>query len=118
MQRIASKVMDKLLLYCEINVLCAVMLFIMAAKVSKEAFGNSAKRKVFVASIFFAAVLNLMDIVWQLGIYDVLHISHTMMHVINCVYFLCFGISSYLWLVFSEIIHKILLYKNKLLFTL
>lgn len=29
------------------------MLFIMAAKVSKEAFGNSAKRKVFVASIFF-----------------------------------------------------------------
>lgn len=99
--------MDKLLLYCEINVLCAVMLFIMAAKVSKEAFGNSAKRKVFVASIFFAAVLNLMDIVWQLGIYDVLHISHTMMHVINCVYFLCFGISSYLWLVFSEIIHKI-----------
>ncbi len=110
--------MDKLLLYCEINVLCAVMLFIMAAKVSKEAFGNSAKRKVFVSSIFFAAVLNLMDIVWQLGIYDVLHISHTMMHVINCVYFLCFGISSYLWLVFSEIIHKILLYKNKLLFAL
>lgn len=110
--------MDKLLLYCEINVLCAVMLFIMAAKVSKEAFGNSAKRKVFVASIFFAAVLNLMDIVWQLGIYDVLHISHTMMHVINCVYFLCFGISSYPWLVFSEIIHKIQLYKNKLLFAL
>ena len=76
------------LLYVEINVLCITMLAIMAWKVLRVGVEASVKSRTFVLSIFFALLMNVFDILWELGLTSVLSFPPVVMHIVNTLYFL------------------------------
>lgn len=105
------------LMYCEINLLCAVILAIMAVKVMRMGLDNSPKKTTFVAAILFAMAMNLFDSLWKPAS-ELWHAPQTVLYILNSLYFAAMGTAAFLWLCFSEIYRKVRLTKNKLLFSI
>ena len=104
-------------MYCEINLLCAVILAIMAIKVLRSKAEPSTKRTVFVTAMLFAMAMNVFDALWKPGL-DLFHFSHAVLYILNSLYFICMGTAAFLWLCFAEIYRKVKLTNNKFLFAL
>lgn len=93
-------------LYCEINLLCAAILFIMAYRVDKTSGDNSLKKSTFLISIILCGFGNIVDIIWELGVKNLFAFSHILMYTINTLYFILYGLSSLCWYMFSKTVAK------------
>ena len=105
------------LMFCEINLLCAVILAIMAVKAMRMGLDNTTKKTVFVAAILFAMAMNLFDAAWSPA-RKLWHAPQFVLYILNSLYFASMGTAAFLWLCFSEIYRKVRLTRNKLLFIL
>ncbi len=94
------------LLYSEINVLCITLLCIMAYRASKFGIDSNQKKKAFLTSIHFAILLNIFDLLWDLGLTGAIKMSSWVKYGINAAYFVCLSLSAFFWLVFSEIVQN------------
>ena len=99
-------------LYSEINILCAVLLTIMAVRASKYGLDSSPKKQTFVSAICFALFMNVSDCFWYCGFSKTLPFPAALMYVINTCYFTCFATSSYCWFIFSDTICDKTVYKS------
>lgn len=115
--RIGERFMEYLL-YCEINVMCFVMLIIMAFNVSKIDLDNSLKKTSFVSSILFCALVNVLEVLWSLCLNGIIPFSAPALHAINCAYFVALGCGCLCYYAFSKTITRKPLYKNKFLLLL
>lgn len=105
-------------LYSEINILCMVIMIVIAIKSAVSGFGHSARVRLFRASLWFAAAANGFDFLWNLNLRCQWPVNATIMWCIDFLYFVSFGLSSYCWLIFTESrINKSIL-KSKSILTL
>jgi len=100
-------------LYCEINLLCAAILFIMAYRVNKTSVDNSVKKKSFLTAIILCGFGNILDVLWELGVKNVVAFSEISMYTINSGYFVLYGIASLCWYIFSKTVGKRPVLKEK-----
>ena len=56
------------LLYSEINILCVVLMLVIAVRASLLGLDKSVKFKVFITSVLLAAAANALDFLWNMGI--------------------------------------------------
>ena len=54
-------------LYSEINILCVVMMVIIAVKAAISGFDKSTKDKMFISSVLFATLANIIDFLSDLS---------------------------------------------------
>lgn len=94
------------LLYSEINVLCITLLGIMAYRASRFGIDTNEKKKAFLVSIHFAILLNIFDLLWDLGLTGAIKMSTWVKYGINAAYFVSLSLSAFFWLVFSEIVQN------------
>ncbi len=94
------------LLYSEINILCMVLMVIIAIRSSVTGFDTSIKNKTFVASVLLAAAANVFDFMWNMGFTGYWRLPVPVMWLMDFMYFLSFGCSSYCWFLYTEILQK------------
>lgn len=94
------------LLYSEINILCMVIMVIIAIRSSVSGFDTSVKNRTFVTSVLLAAAANVFDFMWNMGLTGYWKLSATVMWLVDFMYFLSFGCSSYCWFLYTEIVQK------------
>ena len=92
------------LLYGEVNLLCITMLSIMIYKVMRVGADASVKKKTFVLSMLFALLLNILDILWEIGFTKVLPVPPVAMHFINTFYFLPMSGRGLCFFLFSDVV--------------
>lgn len=90
------------LLYSEINLLCIVMLAAIFLGAWQVGFDASAKKTTFLCAVVSLAVANLCDLFWNLGLTGAIGFSDTAKWLIDCFYFLTFGVSALSWFWYSE----------------
>ena len=56
------------LLYSEINILCVVLMLVIAVKMIASGFCKSQNERAFVGSVLFAAAANVFDFLWNMGL--------------------------------------------------
>ncbi len=72
----------------------------------------------FVVSIWFSAVSNAFELLWNLGNTAALAISAPGLTVINFLYFMTFGLSCFSWFLYAETSLGNRIFKNKPLFVI
>ena len=87
-------------LYAEINIFSISVLLIIAHK--SAAVNHTAAGRLFNWSIWFVVAANIFDFLWKLGNEAVLPFNTSALTCINFGYFVCFGISSYFWFLYTE----------------
>lgn len=106
------------LLYAEVNIFCIVILCIVACNAASSGFERRLASHLFVVSIWFAAVSNAFELLWNLGNTAALAISAPGLTVINFLYFMTFGLSCFSWFLYAETSLGNRIFKNKPLFVL
>ena len=90
------------LLYSEINILCITMLVVIATKAEKVGIDKRFKNTLFTSSVWFATAANFFDFLWNLCNSELLKMPIPIMMMLNSLYFVSFGLSGLLWLLYSE----------------
>ena len=83
------------LLYSEINILCVVLMLVIAVRASLLGLDKSVKFKVFITSVLLAAAANALDFLWNIGITGTWNIPPFLMWLIDFWYFISFGCSAF-----------------------
>ena len=96
----------EVLLYSEINILCIVLLSIMAITAVNFGIENTAQKRSFVATIWSACAMNLADIFWKAGLSRAIAFPVWAMYCINIVYFSALALTAFFWFVFSLYLFK------------
>lgn len=91
----------EVLLYSEINILCIILLAIMAVTASRYGLDDTAQKRSFIAAMWSASTMNICEIFWKIGLTHTWPIPAWLMYTINCFYFMSLGITSFFWFVFS-----------------
>ncbi len=104
------------LLYAEVNVFCIVILCIVACNAASSGFEMRPVAHLFVISIWFAAISNVFELLWNLGSAAQLPISSLGLTIVNFLYFMTFGLSCFSWFLYAEAFLGDRLFKNKPLF--
>lgn len=106
------------LLYSEINILCIVIMLIIAINLSVSGYDKSRSNKVFAHSVYLATVANFCDFLWTLCLTGALTLPIAARYIIDYVYFISFGFSSLFWLIYTDFVQKNSILKNKKLLAL
>lgn len=89
-------------LYVEINILCMIMLSVMAYTAARFELDSTAQTRTFIAAIWSAFTMNLCDVFWALGLSRTIPMPVWALHVINALYFTMLFCATFFWFVFSE----------------
>lgn len=100
------------LLYSEINILCVVLMLVIAVRASLLGLDKSVKFKVFITSVLLAAAANALDFLWNMGITGTWNIPPFLMWLIDFWYFISFGCSAFCWFLYTESEHRRIKYKS------
>lgn len=100
-------------LYSEINILCVVMMVIIAVKAAISGFDKSTKDKMFISSVLFATLANIMDFLWNLSYSKMFVFPSIIMQIINFIYFTSFSSSAYCWFMYTDLVYNKDSLKNK-----
>ncbi len=86
-----------LLLYAEINIVCVILLGIMAAKSLFSSYSGTVKDKAFTASLWFVMFWSVFDVLERLAenLPPVKNIP--LLYGLNLLYFICFGAAAFCW---------------------
>ncbi len=90
------------LLYSEINILCVVLMLVIAVKMIASGFCKSQNERAFVGSVLFAAAANVFDFLWNMGLSGYWRLPPSVMKAVDFCYFIVFGLSAYCWYVYTE----------------
>ena len=97
--------MEHTLLYCGTDVLCIVLLGIMAYRAIRYGLDVKSKKVSFVATIGCSMLMNLFDILWHLGISDHIGMSRLAISIFNAGYYTALSAAAVCWYIFSEKTH-------------
>lgn len=89
-------------LYAEINILCMIMLSVMAYTAARFELDSTAQTRTFVAAIWSAFTMNLCEVFWGLGLSRTIPMPAWALHVVNALYFTMLCCTTFFWFVFSE----------------
>lgn len=89
-------------LYVEINILCMIMLSVMAYTAARFELDSTAQTRTFIAAIWSAFTMNLCDVFWALGLSRTIPMPVWALHIINALYFTMLCCATFFWFVFSE----------------
>lgn len=89
-------------LYVEINILCMIMLSVMAYTAARFELDSTAQTRTFVAAIWSAFTMNLCEVFWGLGLSRTIPMPAWALHVVNALYFTMLCCTTFFWFVFSE----------------
>lgn len=105
----------EVLLYSEINILCIVLISIMAITATRFGIENTAQKRSFVAAMWCACLMNFAEIFWKAGLSHALALPAWLMYAINFVYFSALAATSFCWFVFSLFMFKRKMPRKKIL---
>lgn len=102
-----------LLLYAEVNIVCVILLGIMAAKSLFSSYSGTVKDKAFTASLWFVMFWSVFDVLERLAenLPPVKNIP--LLYGLNLLYFICFDAAAFCWFCYAEIIQNKKILKNK-----
>ena len=106
------------LLYSELNILCCVIMLIIAINLSISGFDKSEENRIFSYSVYLAAFANICDFLWNLCLTGTVNLPVMAMYLIDFFYFISFGASALCWLIYTDMVQKNDILKNKKLFVL
>ncbi len=92
----------EILLYCEVSVLCLILLGIMSFKSSDMGLYTHRKKRAFLTSIYFSIILNVSELLWHIGNSKFFDFPFVSIEIINAVYFISVESAAYSWLMFSD----------------
>ncbi len=95
---------EEVLLYAELNVLSFIVMLIIAVSALKLNATATRRTIMFVGSTLCAAVANVFDFIWNLGLTHSWNIPPEAMYAVDLCYFVSLGISSYCWLMYTEMV--------------
>ncbi len=90
------------ILYAEVNVICIIVLTIIATKAMTFGYDQSLKNKLFTFSLWFAVAANLFDFLWDTGTGMIFSFSLPMLWGLNMLYFLCFEGAAFCWFLYAK----------------
>lgn len=93
-------------LYTEINIFSIAVLLVIAFKSSMTEMEQPLKNKLFSFSVWFVTAANVFDLLWKLSNTKYWTLPLPVTLGINFMYFMCFGLSSYFWFLYSEVTAK------------
>lgn len=93
-------------LYAEINIFSIAVLLVIAFKSSMTEMEQPLKNKLFSFSVWFVTAANVFDLLWKLSNTKYWTLPLPVTLGINFMYFMCFGLSSYFWFLYSEVTAK------------
>lgn len=94
--------MTEQLMYAEINVVNVVIMGIIALRALGSVYGKTARGRIFVASVVFAAIANVFDLAWNLSVTDNWMLPAWARYTINFMHFMTLGSSSLCWLIYID----------------
>lgn len=106
------------LLYSELNILCGVIMLIIAINLSISGFDKSEENRIFSYSVYLAAFANICDFLWNLCLTGTVNLPVMARYLIDFFYFISFGASALCWLIYTDMVQKNDILKNKKLFVL
>ena len=98
--------MTEQLMYAEINVVNVVIMGIIALRALGSVYGKTARGRLFVASVVFAAIANVFDLSWNLRVTDNWILPAWARYTINFMHFMTLGSSSLCWLIYIDSIQE------------
>lgn len=93
-------------------------MLIIAVNLSDSEFDKSNKNRVFSYSVYLATFANVCDFLWNLCFAESINLPAAARYLIDYCYFISFGVSSLCWLIYTEMVQKSGLPKNKKLLAL
>lgn len=78
------------LLYSELNILCGVIMLIIAINLSISGFDKSEENRIFSYSVYLAAFANICDFLWNLCLTGTVNLPVMAMYLIDFFYFILF----------------------------
>jgi len=97
--------MEQTLLYCGTDVLCIVLLGIMAYRAVRYGLDVKSKKISFVATIGCSLLMNVFDILWHIGISDSTNFPRLLTAIFNAGYYTALSAAAVCWYAFSEKTH-------------
>lgn len=98
--------MTEQLMYAEINLVNVVIMGIIALRAFGSVYGKTARGRIFVASVVFAAIANVFDLAWNLSVTDKWMLPAWARYTINFMHFMTLGSSSFCWLIYVDYIQR------------
>jgi len=86
----------------EMNILCMIMLSVMAYTAARFELDSTAQTRTFTIAIWSAFAMHLCDVFWALGLSRTIPMPVWVLHVINALYFTMLCCATFFWFVFSE----------------
>ena len=102
-----------IVLYSEINIFSMAILLTIALKISVSEVEMSFKRRLFSLSVWFVLAANFFDFLWKISVTKYWILPLPLVLCINFMYFMCFGLSSYFWFLYSEVLAKKDIFEHK-----
>lgn len=98
----------------DIDLLCIVVLVILAAKASSVGFDRPIKNKLFAEALWFAAAAYAMDVLWGLHEAGWFSLGRGIGWLVNAAYFVLLELSAFSWFVYAEVVeNKNILYDRR-----
>ena len=96
------------ILYCEINILCVIMLAIILCN-TLNSIDKQTSTRLFICALISEIIFLLLDCAWIL----IDGKAYTWNYIINAMYFIQSGITGYTWFLYSENVQKSKLVQSK-----
>lgn len=109
---------SSILLYSEINILCVVIMLIIAVNLSVSGFDKSSQSRMLSYSVYLTALANICDFLWNLCLTGAVKLPNSIRYSVDYIYFTAFGIASLCWLIYTDMVQKSDILKNKKLFAI
>ena len=93
-------------------------MLIIAINLSISGFDKSEENRIFSYSVYLAAFANICDFLWNLCLTGKVNLPVMAMYLIDFFYFISFGASALCWLIYTDMVQKNDILKNKKLFVL
>ncbi len=91
-----------MLLYSELNLLSIVSMGIIAVSAMRSSGSGTRRTRLFVLSVALAALANVFDFFWNIGITEFWVIPFKARSLLNFCYFVSFGTSCYCWYLYTQ----------------
>ena len=109
---------SSILLYSEINILCVVIMLIIAVNLSVSGFDKSSQSRMLSYSVYLTALANICDFLWNLCLTGTVNLPNFIRYSVDYIYFIAFGTASLCWLIYTDMVQKSDILKNKRLFAI
>ena len=90
----------------EVDLVCIIVLVVLAIKASSVGFDRPIKNKLFERALWFAVGANVADTVWTLHEFGCFDLGQVGGWLDNVVYFMCLELSAFAWFVYADVVER------------